>query len=152
MQVRAAVRSDEPWVRSLIPRLHEFGPPAHRPVAVMNDAEATATAAAIEGGADRTVLIAVDDDGTRLGFVHLETAIDFFTHERHGHVSTLVVDSAGEKRGLGRALLQAAERWARERGYRLLTLNVFEGNAAARRLYARAGFTVDTIKYVKLLG
>lgn len=151
MRIRAAVKADEPWVRSLIPRLHEFGPPAYRPVPVMNEAEATATAAAIEGTGDRTVLIAIDGDGTRLGFVHLETATDFFTHERHGHISTIVVDRDAEGRGVGQALLDAAGRWCRERGYRLLTLNVFEDNAAARRLYARAGFGVDTIKYAKIV-
>ena len=31
-------------------------------------------------------------------------------------------------------------------------LNVFEANGAARRLYERAGFTIDTIKYLKKIG
>jgi ribosomal protein S18 acetylase RimI-like enzyme len=117
----------------------------------MNDAEAAATTAAIDGGADRAVLVAVDDADARLGFVHIETAVDFFTHERHGHISTIVVAPDAEKRGVGAALLEAAEAWCRERRYRLLTLNVFERNAAARRLYERAGFTVDVLKYAKPL-
>ena len=117
----------------------------------MNEAEATATAAAIASGPDRIVLVAIDDDGARVGFVHVETAVDFFTHESHGHISTLIVASGGEGRGVGRALLDAAERWCRARAYRLLTLNVFEANAAARRLYDRAGYCVDTIKYLKEL-
>jgi RimJ/RimL family protein N-acetyltransferase len=32
-----------------------------------------------------------------------------------------------------------------------LTLNVFEGNARARRVYERAGFAVETVRYVKRL-
>ncbi len=151
MRIRAATAPDEPWVRSLIPRLHQFGPPTYRDVAVMDAAEATATAAAIGGSNDRRVLIAEDEDGKRLGFVHLETAVDFFTHERHGHISTIVVAPDAEGRGVGQALLTAAEKWTRERGYRLLTLNVFEANTAARRLYERAGFRIDTIKYARLL-
>ena len=117
----------------------------------MDDAEAIATAAAISGRGDRIVLLAEDDAGARLGFVHLEAPADFFTRERHGHISTLVVAPDAENRGVGRALLDAAEAWGRSRGYRLLTLNVFEGNQSARRLYERAGYRIDTIKYVKLL-
>ncbi len=117
----------------------------------MNDAEAAATSAAIDGGADRAVLVAIDPQGERLGFVHVETAVDFFTHERHGHISTIVVEAACEGRGVGTALIEAAEAWCGERGYRLLTLHVFEGNESARRLYERAGFSVDVIKYTKTL-
>jgi RimJ/RimL family protein N-acetyltransferase len=32
-----------------------------------------------------------------------------------------------------------------------LTLHVFDGNTAARNLYERAGFAIDTIKYLKRL-
>jgi len=115
----------------------------------MNASEASATAAAI-GGDERTVIVA-EADGVRAGFIHLETATDFFTHERHGHISTIVVSPDAEGAGVGRALLDAAEAWGRERRYRFLTLNVFERNAAARRLYERAGFRIDTIKYLKTL-
>jgi ribosomal protein S18 acetylase RimI-like enzyme len=117
----------------------------------MDRAEAAATAAAIDGGDGRVVLIAADEGGMRLGFVHLETYVDFFTRERHGHISTLVVSPEAEGHGVGRALLAAAEAWCTGRGYRFLTLNVFNGNTAARRLYDRAGFGIDTIKYLKQL-
>ena len=42
-----------------------------------------------------------------------------------------------------------ADDWARGRGLPLITLNVFAGNARARRLYERAGFDVELLKYVK---
>lgn len=151
LSIRPAVGADEPWIRTLIPRLHEFGPPGYRPVETMNGAEAGATTAAIGATANRTVLVACDAAGTRLGFVHLETATDFFTGERHGHISTIVVEPVAEGRGVGRALLDAAERWSADAGYRLLTLNVFEGNEGARRLYERAGFAIDTIRYLKVV-
>jgi len=150
VRTRRATNSDEAWIRALIPRLHEFGPPGFRPIEAMNASEATATALALAGGDDRIVIVAEDDE-QRLGFVHLETSSDFFTRERHGHVSTLVVSPDAERRGVGRALLAAAEDWCRVRGYRLLTLNVFERNTAARRLYEREGFAIDTIRYVKSL-
>ena len=150
MNTRRATPQDEQWIRSLIPRLHEFGPPGYRPVEAMNESESSATALAIAGGDDRVVIVA-EADAIRLGFVHIETATDFFTHERHGHVSTLVVSPDAEGRGVGGALLTAAEEWCRTRGYRFITLHVFERNSSARRLYERSGFQVDTIKYLKLL-
>lgn len=149
--IRRAVGDDEGWIRALIPRLHDFGPPPYRDLPSMNHAEAAATAAAIAGGDDRIVLVAVDAAGEHLGFVHIETAVDFFTREKHGHISTIVVNPSSERRGVGRALLDAADAWCAEKQYRLLTLNVFEENAAARRLYERAGFRVDTIRYLKLV-
>jgi ribosomal protein S18 acetylase RimI-like enzyme len=115
----------------------------------MDAAETAATLAAIGSADQRAVLVAEDASATPLGFVHLETAVDFFTHERHGHISTIVVSPEAERQGVGRALMTAAEAWTRERGYRLLTLNVFERNEAARRLYEQCGFTIDTIKYLK---
>jgi ribosomal protein S18 acetylase RimI-like enzyme len=150
VNTRRATAGDAGWIRSLIPRLHEFGPPGYRRVAQMNDSEAAATTAAIDGGDDRLVIVA-EADGVRQGFIHVETATDFFTRERHGHISTIVVLPDAEGRGVGRALLAAAEEWCRAHGYRLLTLHVFEANRAARRLYERAGFAIDTIKYLKVL-
>jgi ribosomal protein S18 acetylase RimI-like enzyme len=44
--------------------------------------------------------------------------------------------------GYGRALLEAAEREVRARGGTALGLNVFGGNAVARRLYESAGYEV----------
>ncbi len=116
----------------------------------MNAAEADATVAAIAANRDNAVFVA-EDDGVRVGFVHLETAVDFFTRERHGHISTLVVAAGAERHGAGRALLAAADEWTRKQGYRVLTLNVFDGNDAARRLYERAGFAVDTLRYLKIM-
>ena len=144
--------ADISWIRSLVPRLHAFGPPAYRPVSAMDDAEANATIAAI--GADagvRDVLVAESDNGSPIGFVHLETGTDFFTHEKHGHISVIIVAPDVEGTGVGRALLDAAEAWTRERGYRFITLNVFENNAAARRLYERGGYRIDMLRYLKLV-
>ncbi len=63
----------------------------------------------------------------------------------------MVVAPGGEGRGAGRALMAAAEEWARGRGYRLLTLNAFSRNTRARRLYERLGYGEDMVKYVKEL-
>jgi GNAT superfamily N-acetyltransferase len=79
------------------------------------------------------------------------TATDYFTHERHGHLSIIIVTEQGEGRGVGRALLDAVDAWAVEQGHRFITLNVFSGNRRARTVYERAGYAEDTVRYLKEL-
>ena len=51
----------------------------------------------------------------------------------------IAVDEASEGRGVASALMGAAEQWARLRGYRRLTLHVFDANTKARGLYEHLG-------------
>lgn len=150
--IRPASPADRAWILPLAPRLHEFGPPPWRPREAMDRAVTVAIERAlVSTPLGSAVFVAEDPAGAPLGFVHVETAMDFFTHERHGHVSDLVVASKGEGRGAGTALMAAAEKWARQKGYRLLTLNVFAANLRARELYERIGFHPDTTRYIKEL-
>ncbi|HSS50039.1 MAG TPA: GNAT family N-acetyltransferase [Thermoanaerobaculia bacterium] len=104
-----------------------------------------------DGGAGSKLLVAEDAHGNPLGFIFLETGEDYFTLTRHGHVGILAVAVAAEGRGAGRALMQAAEAWGREQGFPKLTLNVFENNHHARKVYERLGYSPETLKYVKPL-
>jgi ribosomal protein S18 acetylase RimI-like enzyme len=150
--IRTATPDDRAWILPLAPRLHEFGPPPWRARPAMDRAVTEAIERALVATpAGSTVLVAESAPAGPLGFVHLETAADFFTHELHGHVSDLVVTPAGEGRGVGRALMAAAEAWSRSRAHRFLTLNVFGDNTRARLLYERLGYRPDTTKMVKLL-
>ena len=42
----------------------------------------------------------------RLGFIELWTLVDYFTGERHGHISNIVVAPEFERRGVARALIR----------------------------------------------
>ncbi len=55
----------------------------------------------------------------------------------------LGVRLAWHRRGYGRALLKAAEQWARERGAHRLQLRVMTHNAAAIALYQACGFEIE---------
>jgi len=150
--IRPARAGDREWILALAPRLHDFGPPPWR----ARDAMDRAVVVSIDEGLtspqpDQTVLVAESAEREPLGFVHLHAATDFHTGERHGHVSDIVVARSAEGRGVGAALMAAAEEWGRARGFRLLSLHVFDANRRARGLYERLGYRLDIVKMIKTL-
>ena len=54
-----------------------------------------------------------------------------------GHVVNLAVSHTARRRGVGRALMQAGEAWARERGFTVLSLDVWSTNERALEFYRR---------------
>lgn len=150
LNIRRAEQKDREWILPLVSRMHEFGPPPWRPLEQMDQAvQESIDTGLTEQPAGSAVLVAESLDGTPLGFIHLQTDSDFFTREAHGHVSDIIVTEQGEGRGVGRALMQAGEDWARRKGHRLLTLNVFGDNTRAVGLYKRLGYRPDLTKMVK---
>jgi ribosomal protein S18 acetylase RimI-like enzyme len=101
---------------------------------------------------DSVIFIAETEDGRQAGFIHLQTQIDYFNGQDLGYISDLAVDNSFEGQGVGRALMNQAEEWAHQKGFNLLTLYVFAGNARARQLYEKNGFRPEVIKYVKVIG
>lgn len=152
LHLRPARPADLPFLLSLAPRLAEFGVPPWRTRAQVVDAERRALTGAIEAGSpDAPILVAQETDGAPLGFVYLETHTDFFTRRSHTHISVLAVADAAQGLGVGRALLEAAEDWARDRGHPFVSLNVFTENTHARAVYERFGYGPETLRYVKPL-
>jgi ribosomal protein S18 acetylase RimI-like enzyme len=90
------------------------------------------------------VLVAVED-GEVAGYVRLGRASRFSSSDHVVTVNGIAVDPAWQRRGAGRALIEAAAAEARRRGARRLTLRVFAPNDAARRLYDSAGFVVEGV-------
>jgi GNAT superfamily N-acetyltransferase len=100
---------------------------------------------------DTALFIAEDEAGRAIGFVHLTTAEDYYSASLTAHVADVVVTPAAGGRGVGSALIAHAEKWARDRGFSMLTLNVFCANRHARDLYARLGFREEWIRCIKSL-
>ena len=151
MRVRGARDEDQTFVLETAARLAAFGPPRWRTAEEIVEAEARTLRDFFESSDEGSRLLIVEAGERRLGFALLEEVRDYFTLERHAQVGILAVTGEAEGRGAGGALIRAAEAWARERGYRTLTLNVFSGNSHAREVYEHLGFEPDTIKYIKAL-
>lgn len=65
--------------------------------------------------------------------------------ERGPWIYAIEIDAAQRGKGYGRALLEAIEIDVASRGGANVGLNVFGGNAVARRLYESAGYQITSV-------
>ncbi len=152
VRVRPFQPSDAGFVTSLVGRFSEFELPAWRTAGEIDDANrASLQKALADPEPESAILVAEDALDGLAGFIHLQTQTDYFSGDRHGYISDLAVDKHFEGRGIGRILLDAAEDWARAKGYHLLTLYVFAGNTRARRVYEKHGYSQEIVKYAKVI-
>jgi GNAT superfamily N-acetyltransferase len=153
--VREGTAADRDFVIAAARRFAAFGPPAWRSAAEIVAGEVRCLDDFFEGrlagSVDGRRLLVAELDGRPAGFTFLEPAVDYFTGQADGHIGMVAVAETAEGKGVGAALMRAAEDWARRNGYPRLHLNVFAGNDRARRIYERTGYEIETIRYVKKL-
>jgi GNAT superfamily N-acetyltransferase len=149
-RLRDAHAGDAEFVAGLAPRFVEHGvADGHDPQTVIDGTRRVLREALRRPQPGDVFLIAEDERGAPAGFVYTVTHRDFFTGERYAHVSEIAVTASGA--GVGGALMDAVETWARERGYRMVSLNVVDENAAGQRFYERRGYALGHRHYVKRL-
>jgi GNAT superfamily N-acetyltransferase len=152
VKVRPAVPADEAFILRLTDQLGTFPVPHWRTPSEIAAADHIILLDALhEPNLEQCLLVAEDDRGAALGYVFTSTREDYFTYERQAHVEVLAVETASQGQGVGRLLMDAAEAWARSRGYRRITLNVFAQNERARQIYERLGYEPETVHYLKEL-
>jgi ribosomal protein S18 acetylase RimI-like enzyme len=151
--IRLATADDIPFAQSLAERFARVGTPPWRDPTQMwhfHQRSMQGVNTAISNPND-LVLIAEDAWGLRLGFIHVTQTPDFFTSEKQGYISDVAVSEQAEGKGVARALMERAEAWARECGFRILALDVFASNVHARSFYQRLGYVEETLKLIKEL-
>lgn len=151
IDIRPASDADRDFVTGLVPSLLEFGSPAWTDVEALVPGFRRVLADAVgrrDPGA--AVLIAQMADGTPLGFISLQVREDVAGVPR-AHVADLAVTEDARKTGVGRALMQAGEAWARERGMGVLSLDVWSTNERALAFYRRLGFRAESLSLIKAL-
>ncbi len=79
-------------------------------------------------------------DGVVVGYIRLGSPLPLPENAHVIGVLGLAVAPEARRRGVGTALLAAAEQRARTRGARKMSLRTFSTNPAAIRLYTRFGF------------
>lgn len=133
MRVRAARRDDFDAVTRL---LEELGRPR---VGGAEEADCRAVFDEQVVDPDTHHLVAEADEGGVIGFLslHFRTRLNWPTPE--AWVPDLVVTDGARRRGIGRALLDEAQRRARERGCHALALESGYRRAEAHYLYREFG-------------
>ena len=153
LTIRPAAPGDHAFILGLAGRFVAFDLPPWRPHGE--------TAAGVHRDIERHLrerpdssrfFVAETPDGTRAGFLHLQSTIDFFTGAANCHISDVAVAEGLDGRGIGSRLLAFAETFAKGRGCRFVTLSVFPGNERARALYERCGYGVEILRMAKPVG
>ncbi|MGH2598610.1 MAG: GNAT family N-acetyltransferase [Candidatus Rokuibacteriota bacterium] len=100
-------------------------------------------------------IIVAEVDGAVVGFVSVLATVAPEEPDEgkapYAYISDLVVLPPYRRRGLGRALLEHAERFARDSGATVLRVGVLAKNEGAKRLYDRMGFADYMIQLIKPL-
>jgi ribosomal protein S18 acetylase RimI-like enzyme len=151
LTIRPATNRDLEFLLGLVPRLSEFGLPPSREVKSLETFSYDLLRKALLEPTATTAILIAEADGKKLGFIHLEEEKEFFSGEAQGYIANLAISQEAEGKGVGRALMNAAEAWAKEHGYRYLTLNVFATNRRARTFYEKLGYAEDVLRLTKML-
>lgn len=141
---------DRAFIRGLNVRLSDvIEAPAHSNQEVVGFQDRFTDTAWAADSDDGATFLAVGADGQRLGYVNVREGSDEIANEKCGYIALLAVVAEAEGEGVGQALLDEAEAWARKQGFRRLALDVFASNRRGRRFYEKAGFEAETLRLIK---
>ncbi len=88
----------------------------------------------LERGFREGAVLIAEADGEAAGFILL------WPVDGHGHITEVSVAERFQKRGIGRALIEAGEAWAREQGFDAVTLTTFRDVPWNGPFYDRLGY------------
>ncbi|HHX65011.1 MAG TPA: GNAT family N-acetyltransferase [Chloroflexi bacterium] len=90
------------------------------------------------------VILLAEVENKAVGLLHawLRHTLDIpiFVPRRYVEIDNIAVRPDWRGRGIGRALMEAAESWARTRGAKSVELTVWEFNVGARAFYEELGY------------
>lgn len=139
VRIRPAAPADAPALARL---LGELGYPTES-----GDVPTRLTRLVHEGG---TVLVA-DGDAGPIGLAALAAHATLHSSKPVAYITALVVSAETRGQGVGRALVAAAEAWARERGCGRLSVTSAERRADAHAFYPSCGMPYTGRRFAKAL-
>ncbi|WP_016698625.1 GNAT family N-acetyltransferase [Actinoalloteichus spitiensis] len=148
MRVRRYTSADRPACLALAHRLREGVAEWRDPGAVAATARDWLARSLDLATSDLSPAFVAEVDGRVAGVVTVSER-RHFTGTAEVHVAELVVDEGAEGRGIGSALVRAAEEWGRHRGLRRLSLETGAANHRARALYAALGYQEEDVRLSK---
>lgn len=94
----------------------------------------------LKSGTDK-IFVSVNDDETITGWIHVFGAMRLESGS-FAEIGGLVVSTEYQNKGIGKALVNAAEKWAEENGYPKIRIRSRTERKDARRFYEREGYQV----------
>jgi ribosomal protein S18 acetylase RimI-like enzyme len=106
----------------------------------------------LKGKSDHGIYVA-EEEGAVLGFISFER-YDTLYMDSGLNLTGLVVSKDARNKGIGRQLLEAAEKYATEKGLKFLRLNSGSQRLEAHRFYRNRGFDneKDQKRFIKTVG
>jgi GNAT superfamily N-acetyltransferase len=98
---------------------------------------------------EHSQVLVADHDGEVLGFVAVHALPRFEHSDRIVRVMALVVDASVRERGIGRLLMEEAERVGREVGAAFAEVTAGHHRPDARRLYEELGYDGTVAAYLR---
>ena len=112
--------------------------------------------AAFARSGDRMIVaVRADDDAASpdlLGMATMHATPVLHRAGAVGRVTSIVVDSSARGRGIGRALMDVAERWAASQGCVLMELTSNRRRTDAHVFYERLGYVAASFRFAKEIG
>ena len=90
--------------------------------------------AILESSKCGTLFLLFEEEGEVLGYAGMQVI------PPEGYITNIAVTSASRGKGIGSALVDALVVFSKEKGIRLISLEVRESNLAAQGLYRKKGF------------
>ena len=101
----------------------------------------------VSGDAGSAVFVAEDEQGRIVGWTHV-IARTFLESDPYAELAGLVVDRTARRRGVGHALVSAAEAWAAGRGYTTMRVRSNVKRVEARPFYEGRGYAIGKSQHV----
>lgn len=150
MKVVEAKPADYEGMLELFPRLASFDLPQNRNPEHLWGGDAEILKGWAKGKRDDCfVHVAKNDDDKVLGVAMVTMRPELLSHSPSAHLEALAVDENAEGQGVGTALLASVEEEAQQRGALSMSLTVFARNQRARKVYERAGYDGELLRYIK---
>jgi GNAT superfamily N-acetyltransferase len=150
VRVRPFASDDRAFILSLAPRLAIGKQPWRDRDLWLATVQEWLTESIQQHGQKTMVWIAENEEGERVGFATVSHSTHF-TGQPQAYIGELAAAESAEGHGVGSALLNACEQWAREQGYTILTLSTGAANARALRFYKHLGFQDEDVTLTKLI-
>jgi GNAT superfamily N-acetyltransferase len=96
-----------------------------------------------------SMVLVAEASGEVVGFISVLIVPRFEVDELFARISALVVDAGVRERGVGRLLMEAAERAAKDEGVSFLEVTAGHHRPDARRLFESMGYDAGVAAYLR---